>query len=848
MPVAASTSPRDIAPAANRHVEIGPRITSEGLTLPGDVAPVVAPSAERARRSTAPPLPGDLAHAVGPRVETAPRSTGPALPADVAPAASEMAGSARTASRNAERWTAPRFSDPAATSPEDDDPEAPRLVPGPPPLPWNLLQPLSFERELTIDGFALSSHAGALLPSSLAVVSRAWLPAAADARLSGLGWTETLTLEHGLRAVRWAVAGRWAPPALSARPAPVGLAGPIVADGAEGAVSAPRGAWRASGLIGGPMAAGHLGVVLSLDASGAGLPATEPGLASGGQARQTLALAATWLGGTLDRIFLLVLAGRRTESPDCFRCTEAAARMDRELAAFAGLGWVHALGPGAGLELRLSAEHRSTSAGARAPSDAPSRLDLSRWLTDGAPGPLGPETGASTLDGTRTRIRLSGTVQAVLGPQHLEAGVEGWIERGHRALSLPGGVRFLDRGPGCRDGETEECAYRVDVEDAETAPAGWALAAHVQDWIRLGHVTVRPGLRLDVAQASAGESSTGLRLGLGPRLVLAWDVGGEGRHWILVHGGRSHDPDALPAAERITRPRERVSAWIDGAFDGCVRPGPACVQLGGPAALAPGGLPRTDEVAVGWRGRPVRGFEGGLEARWRRTSSLWTEEETGLTTDAEGQWTSRDGTWTSRRTIASSEGAWRQALGLGVWARARAGPARVSLAWSLSRVTGTAAGPFDAWLADARTAELATGPLPDDRRHRVTLTLVLLPHSAVELGARLRYATGAPLWETFGVPGSAGLRTVRGTRGTGVLSSVPVALRDPDAFTADAWLRLRLGTLFPEVLPRLDLAIEASRVAGGNTPVHLSASASRLGAVLRREPPFQLVLSVRAGD
>ena len=69
-----------------------------------------------------------------------------------------------------------------------------------------------------------------------------------------------------------------------------------------------------------------------------------------------------------------------------------------------------------------------------------------------------------------------------------------------------------------------------------------------------------------------------------------------------------------------------------------------------------------------------------------------------------------------------------------------------------------------------------------------------------------------------------------------------------DVFTADAWLRLRLGTLFPATLPRLDLTLEAAQVAGGNTSVHLSASAARLGAVLRREPPFQLVLGVRAGD
>jgi len=237
-----------------------------------------------------------------------------------------------------------------------------------------------------------------------------------------------------------------------------------------------------------------------------------------------------------------------------------------------------------------------------------------------------------------------------------------------------------------------------------------------------------------------------------------------------------------------------------------------------------------------------------VEARWRKTSSLWTETEAALLTNSEGHWTSTDGTWTSRRTLAADERAWRQALGLGVWARARAGPARVSLAWSLSRVTGTAAGPFDAWLADARTAALASGPLPDDRRHRVTFSLTLLVHPAVELGARLRYATGTPLWETFSVPGSAALRTVRGSRGTGTLSSVPVALRDPDAFAADVWVRVRLGTLLPGALPRLDLTLEAAQVAGGNTPVHLSASAARLGTVLRREPPFQLVLGLRAGE
>ena len=57
-----------------------------------------------------------------------------------------------------------------------------------------------------------------------------------------------------------------------------------------------------------------------------------------------------------------------------------------------------------------------------------------------------------------------------------------------------------------------------------------------------------------------------------------------------------------------------------------------------------------------------------------------------------------------------------------------------------------------------------------------------------------------------------------------------------------------MGTLWATGAPRLDLTVEAAQVAGGNTPVHLSASSGRLGAVLRREPPFQVVLGLRAGD
>jgi hypothetical protein len=74
-----------------------------------------------------------------------------------------------------------------------------------------------------------------------------------------------------------------------------------------------------------------------------------------------------------------------------------------------------------------------------------------------------------------------------------------------------------------------------------------------------------------------------------------------------------------------------------------------------------------------------------------------------------------------------------------------------------------------------------------------------------------------------------------------------VALRDPDVVTLDVRLRFRLQAWLVR-WPRLELTLEALRAVGGNAPIHLSASESHLGAVLRREPPFHLALGLRAGE
>ena len=754
------------------------------------------------------------------------------------------------AGRAAEDW--PRSAPPGGPFPGEGDDLEQATPPrdGPPPLPHRLAFGPEHERQVTVDGFHLDPASHLLVPSFLASVGRAPLAAASDAGLTGLGWTDVIGLESGLQRGRWSVDGRWAPPMLSARPTGVGLGGPVVADAPDGAaVSAPRGEWRASGLVAGPLAVSRLGLMLSADAWGIGLPASEAGLADGGRARQALAFATHWIPARTDRLELLLLGARQSESPDCFRCTAPAARVAREIGGLVGAGWRHALSGTTALDVRISLEHHQASHEARASSGAPSHLDLSRWITDGAPGALGADLAASASASTRTRLELATDLRLVAGAHRIEAGIDSRLETDREEASVPGSIRFVDRGSPCGERETSGCAFRIEVAPVQTTIGGWAVGGHLSDGWQLGAGwSLRAGARLDLAQASGGAEATGVRLGLGPRIALVWNVGEESRHWLLVHAGRSHDTELSPVVARAVQPPERVIAWTGDAFASCDSPGPSCVRLGGPAGFVPGGLPHADQAAVGWRGRFGGLLHGGLEARWTQVAHLWAEEERALLTDAGGQWLSADGEWRSRRWASADPRAWRTELALAAWARARAGPVRMSLAWSVSRLWGTASGSFEGWLADPRTAALAEGALPGDRRHRAWLELVLVPHPGLELGARLRYETGAPLWETFSVHGSDGLHTVRTPRGSGVVGEATVALRDPDLLTADAWLRIRLGALLALGVPRLDLTVEAARMAGGNAPVHLSATESRLGTVLRREPPFHLVIGLRAGD
>jgi hypothetical protein len=710
-----------------------------------------------------------------------------------------------------------------------------------------------FQHAHRLDGFELLPGPDPLLPPFLAVGSRSAVAAASDARVGGLGWADRLDLSSDRLAGRWGIEARWAPAFLSAAPATVGLAGAIVADGADAAaVAAPRSAWRAGGTVGGPLAGGHLGLALSIDSEALVRPPAERDLATGSFDRQTFALSGELEAGAGDTLLLTLVGRRQRDTPACYRCTEAAARKDAVLGAVLGLRWRHRWAEGSALELRAGLEHRREAAEALQPGKGPSHLDLTTWRTDGAPGALGVDDPQSWLGSGRTRFSLGAAAALQLGPHTVQLGLQGMFDREARSAWVPGGGRFLDRDGPCADGSGPGCAFRVALDRQDLDASAWSAASYAQDEAMLAPgLLLRAGVRLELGQGSTGATATGLRMGIGPRLAFAWDLGTEGRQWLVAHAGRSHDVHLLDVAEHAVAPNQRLAAWDAqaGRFADCAVASPSCLWRGGTAAITPGGPPSVDEASLGWRGRLMPATQLGAEATWRHTANLWAEEEVNLVTDSDGSWLPPvDGVWRSRRVLSADPRAWRRTLSLATWLRAHPGPLELTAAWRLARTDGTATAPFDGWLVDPHFAPLVRGSLADDHRHLLVLGLRIRPHPAVELATRLRYQTGAPLWETFSVRDSDGRRMVQTPRGQGLLGERMVALRDPDVATMDVQLRVRLGRAVSFGFPRLDLVLDAVHAVGGNAPVHLSASAARLGAVLRREAPFHLALGLRAGN
>ena len=661
---------------------------------------------------------------------------------------------------------------------------------------------------------------------------------------------ETLRADDGLIARSEL---RWAPAFLAAAPS-AAVGGSAAVEGTPDAPP-PDPAWRAlraSVALGGPLVPELVGLIGSVQLARRAHRALDVRSAPSaeGSEQGTLRLTVGRRPGT--GVTLGLLLGHARREPLCRRCDAASAAREESSEASLSLSLEQPLGPVALLFLASGGLGR-TGIGPAATGMVPSRTDLSTGWTSGAPGRVAPDVPWSRVTTRELRgdahLRLSGD-GGLLG---WKAGLQLAVERGLREGTVPGGVRYLDDGAPCTLEQTTGCLARVEVSPGTDVASSLRLGAYAQvAWTPVPPLTVWLGLRLDAGRLGLpGAPSTWLT-GLGPRATLAWDVAGAGRHVLVLHAGRAHEVGDLGLAFRAGVQALQRTALFDapgGSFADCSAPGPRCLWSGGSGGTVWGGLPapQLDEVAAGYRAVLSPGVRAGVDATLAWVDGLWQEEERNRVRDAAGGLAgSVDGTFRSVREVGTARAGWQHHRAVDAWLVAHPGSFDARLGYTLSWTSGSASQPFDDALRDVAYPALAQGFLPSDRRHLLQAAGEVEVLSGLFLGARLRYATGSPLWQTVAVASDPGTRVPLTPRGTAAGSiGARLAVRNPDSLRLDLEVRANLSLVLGFGAPEIELAALVVNALGAETPTLLSVSPGHVGAVLARQAPRHAELRLR---
>jgi hypothetical protein len=365
-------------------------------------------------------------------------------------------------------------------------------------------------------------------------------------------------------------------------------------------------------------------------------------------------------------------------------------------------------------------------------------------------------------------------------------------------------------------------------------------------------LTVWLGTRFEAGRLGLPGGPSPWLLGFGPRAAVSWDVAGDGRHLLLAHLGRAQDVGDLSLAWRAgAQPLQRTALFdgVGGTFADCSVPGSRCLWSGGQGGTVWGTLraPRLDELQLGYRLLASRAVRTGVDLTLRRVDDLWEEQEENRLRDAGGGITAgADGTFRSVRRVGSLGRARQRLEAVDAWVQVHPGPLDARVGYTLAWSSGTAAASFDDLLRDVPRAALASGSLPDDRRHVVQASaeVELLP--GVFLGGRLRYATGTPLWQTVAVSSEPGARVPLTPRGTAMGSGGRLlALRNPDTLRLDLEARVDLPIALAFGGPEVELAALVVNALGAEAPTLLSATPGHVGSVLARQAPRHAELRLR---
>lgn len=487
------------------------------------------------------------------------------------------------------------------------------------------------------------------------------------------------------------------------------------------------------------------------------------------------------------------------------------------------------------------------------------------------------------LHEAKQRYQFDPTLSWHLGQHQLKGGIQASYQRDVQLTGVTGTQRYFDRGGICdptNPATASFCFQRVDYynNQGDAAPLTTRgsvlnLGAFVQDTWTIGkRLTLIPGFRFDVAKLYADQNRFISNLtGVGPRFSAVYDIQGNRTKIVTAHYGRSNDLGNVFIAQHANAALTQVqTTWNGTAFPDCTIGSSlgGCTTSGGPSGRVFGKSPVTphvDEVAVGYHQQVGTDAAAGVDGTYRRYSNLWADEEVNRIYDPTG--TKIIGYVNGRaQSILRAEtpkSAYRQYEGLDLWTSGTVGRLDLYAAYTLSFTNGTVDDYFSGYLSNPRQTQYYEGFTSDDRRHTLKGTATYRSPLGLDIGFRLQYRTGNPLWENLINPADASQRLYRSPRGTGFALNATtlqpdlndpsswVALRNPDQFIIDIQARYNLGKAFgleKERLELIGLIVNALNTTETQSITDQYASRnSRFGLTSFRQNPLQgeLILRVR---
>jgi hypothetical protein len=486
---------------------------------------------------------------------------------------------------------------------------------------------------------------------------------------------------------------------------------------------------------------------------------------------------------------------------------------------------------------------------------------FAQFNADELPSFIAPNQIGNYLYQQKSRFDFDPYLTFKLGSHQLKAGVQFSYTTDSETTGVDGNARYVDDSTsptGICDpknpatfGNCFEYQQFFNSQGQQapftTTSAVYSTGVFIQDrWTPTRQLTVIPGIRLDWGSINGDPSlntssnPNGAHIadlvGVGPRLGITYDLFGNRKSLIVAHYGRSNDVGTNFVAQQLNPTLTMVQSsfnFSSNTFPNCTYANTAaagatapsgCLVSGGPNGsffgknLTP---PHTDELSAGFHQEVWPLTAVGLDFTYDYYGNLWAKQDTNTIWDPSG--TQILGYVNPKvqgpiYELYTPSSAYRQYTGFSLWAEGRPGNFDILASYTLSWDWGTVGDYFDTYLTNPRFSQFYTGWVPDDTRHVVKAAISYkFPDEGVDLGLRLRYATGSPVWENYANPANAAnyYRSPQGTcfpnnPNTGLPDfnnpNSWIECRNPDQFILDVSVRYNLG-LALHIKPKLEITL-----------------------------------------